>query len=77
MILYSNYPYEVYISEQPPQMEGEEPISIYIVKNTVTGVTEHRTIILPDAIQVVDEWSEALKELGYDLDKEVNKVVIH
>lgn len=64
-MLYKNENYHILLKETEID---DQQVDLYFVINNYTGVIEHRTFILPDALQTAEEFNEALIqfEMIYD-----------
>jgi hypothetical protein len=58
-VLFKNINYHILLVEE--EVEGQR-VDLYHVINNFTGVVEHRTIIMPDALQTAEEFNDALVE---------------
>jgi hypothetical protein len=58
-VLFKNINYHILLAEE--EVEGQR-VDLYYVINNFTGVVEHRTIIMPDALQTAEEFNDALVE---------------
>lgn len=59
-MIHNNENYSVFLVEETSE-EGIE-LDLYHVTNNYTGVIEHRTFILPEALSIAEELNEAMIE---------------
>lgn len=56
-MLFKNSNYHILLVEE--DVEGQK-VDLYHVINNFTGVIEHRTFIMPDALQTAEEFNDGM-----------------